>query len=238
MNIYAEDANLRLDERQPCPSSWDQPHADPRGLARLEQEGLVRIVPRKGVYIVRKTKAEILEMITVWAALESMAARLITEHASDAGDRVLRADVRHLRRRPDPGPYRRVFGNQHPAFTRPFWAQQVPAAEEMADGLFIHMRSIRARTISDDNRADRSIVDHMHIIEALEQRDTELAERLVREHTLESGGPCGTERHLSGLTKLEETYLAPAPIRGPPKGGLLWQRRQSIRLRPRHARTT
>src|SRR3546814_18865141 len=58
---------------------------------RLEQEGLVRSVPRKGVFVVRKTKAEILEMIVVWAALEGMAARLITLHASDAEIATLRA---------------------------------------------------------------------------------------------------------------------------------------------------
>jgi DNA-binding GntR family transcriptional regulator len=40
-------------------------------------------------------------------------------------------------------------------------------------------------TISQDNRASRSIVDHMRIIEALESRNTELAERLVRQHTLD-----------------------------------------------------
>ena len=45
------------------------------------------------------------------------------------------------------------------------------------------MRGIRAQTISERDRASRSIIDHMHIIEALETRDTELAERLVREHT-------------------------------------------------------
>ncbi|MCH8113742.1 MAG: FCD domain-containing protein, partial [Proteobacteria bacterium] len=50
--------------------------------------------------------------------------------------------------------------------------------------LFIHMRSIRARTISENDRAKRSIIDHIHIIEALEARDAGLAERLVREHTL------------------------------------------------------
>ena len=50
--------------------------------------------------------------------------------------------------------------------------------------MFIHMRSIRVRTIGDTDRADRSIIDHIHIIEALEARDTELAERLAREHTL------------------------------------------------------
>jgi DNA-binding GntR family transcriptional regulator len=47
------------------------------------------------------------------------------------------------------------------------------------------MRWIRARTISEGGRASRSIIDHMHIIEALEARDTELAERLVRQHTLD-----------------------------------------------------
>ncbi|MGH7186704.1 MAG: FCD domain-containing protein, partial [Pseudomonadota bacterium] len=56
---------------------------------------------------------------------------------------------------------------------------------EMASNLFIHMRSIRARTIAENNRARRSIINHMHIIEAIERRDTDLAERLVREHTLD-----------------------------------------------------
>ncbi len=49
----------------------------------------------------------------------------------------------------------------------------------------MHMRSIRARTISEDDRARRSIIDHMQIIEAIEARDADLAERLVREHTLD-----------------------------------------------------
>jgi DNA-binding GntR family transcriptional regulator len=40
-------------------------------------------------------------------------------------------------------------------------------------------------TISQSDRAARSIVDHMRIIEALEKRDTELAERLVRQHSLD-----------------------------------------------------
>jgi len=56
--------------------------------------------------------------------------------------------------------------------------------KQIADGLFLHMRAIRARTMAEGDRANRSIVDHAHIIEALEARDADLAERLVREHTL------------------------------------------------------
>jgi len=40
-------------------------------------------VPRRGIYIVRKSKREMIEMIQMWAALESMAARLATLHATD-----------------------------------------------------------------------------------------------------------------------------------------------------------
>ena len=56
--------------------------------------------------------------------------------------------------------------------------------EAIAEGLFVHMKGIRARTIGERDRAKRSIIDHLHIIEALERRDTDLAERLAREHTL------------------------------------------------------
>jgi DNA-binding GntR family transcriptional regulator len=47
------------------------------------------------------------------------------------------------------------------------------------------MRSIRHRTIGENHRFERSIVDHMHIIEAIERRDADLAERLVRDHALQ-----------------------------------------------------
>ena len=56
---------------------------------------------------------------------------------------------------------------------------------ETMENLFIHMRSIRRQTISEHDRAARSIKDHLKIIESLERRDTERAERLVRQHSLD-----------------------------------------------------
>ena len=47
----------------------------------LEQEGFVKSLPRRGIIVVRRSKAEIVDMIRAWAALESMAARLITTTA-------------------------------------------------------------------------------------------------------------------------------------------------------------
>jgi len=46
------------------------------------------------------------------------------------------------------------------------------------------MRAVRAVTMTQDNRARRSIVDHRAIIAALAEHDADTAERLVREHTM------------------------------------------------------
>ncbi len=184
MNIYADDAELRLDERELSDRLTISRTPIREALARLEQEGLVRIVPRKGVYIVRKTKREILEMITVWAALEGMAARLITLHASDAEIASLRElfvtfDGDEIKAHID------EYSDNNIKFYQTILSlSKCALLKELADGLFVHMRSIRARTIGEKDRANRSIVDHLHIIEALEARDIELAESLVREHTL------------------------------------------------------
>ena len=184
MNIYADDAELRLDERELSDRLTISRTPIREALARLEQEGLVRIVPRKGVYIVRKTKREILEMITVWAALEGMAARLITLHASDAEIASLRElfvtfDGDEIKAHID------EYSDNNIKFHQTILSlSKCALLKELADGLFVHMRSIRARTIGEKDRANRSIVDHLHIIEALEARDIELAESLVREHTL------------------------------------------------------
>ena len=54
MNIYAEDAELKLDKRPLSEQLRISRTPIREALARLEQEGLVRIMPRKGVMIVRK----------------------------------------------------------------------------------------------------------------------------------------------------------------------------------------
>ena len=48
---------------------------------------------------------------------------------------------------------------------------------------------MRARTIGENDRASRSIIDHMHMMTALEDRDTDLTAGLAREHTLGWAAP-------------------------------------------------
>ena len=184
MNIYEDDADLRLDERKMAEQLGISRTPIREALARLAQDGLVEILPRKGVFVLRKSLEDVLEMVVTWAALESMAARLATQHASDD-------DLRKLRK----------FAMKHSADAARAELEEYSDAniqfhqkilelsnctllKTTADGLFQHMYAVRRRAMGESDRAKRSVVDHMNIIESLEARDADVASRLVREHTM------------------------------------------------------
>jgi DNA-binding GntR family transcriptional regulator len=184
-DIYSERQPLRLDERELMQALGVSRTPVREALSILEQEGFVRTVPRRGIFIVRKSKREIIEMIQMWAALESMSARLATQNASDA-------DIARLRRLFDdfrdsaPTEHLDEYSHANIAFHQEI--VRLGGSKLIADtirNIFIHVRAIRKMTIFQSDRAARSIVDHMRIIEALERRETDLAEKLVRQHSLD-----------------------------------------------------
>ena len=113
MDIYRSRDDIRLDERKLAQDFGISRTPVREAMAQLEREGFVRSVPRRGIYVVRKTKREVIEMITAWAALESMAARLITAKRQRRGDRGAAPHVRDLRERQAARASRRIFRRQH-----------------------------------------------------------------------------------------------------------------------------
>jgi DNA-binding GntR family transcriptional regulator len=183
-DVYRSRTDIRLDERQLAQDFGISRTPVREAMVQLEREGFVRSVPRRGVYVVRKTKSEVIELIQAWAALESMAARLLTQSASDADIAGLRRmfttfedDKLHAKL----DEYSEVNINFHQTIIE-LSGNQVLI--RLAENLFTHMRMIRGSTIGEDDRVERSIRDHMNIIHALEARDTERAEDLVRQHAL------------------------------------------------------
>src|SRR6202162_5140374 len=83
IDIYDHPEEIRLDERRLSQDLGVSRTPIREAMTVLEQEGFVRTRPRRGIYVVKKTKREIVEIITVMAGLESMAARLAAERASD-----------------------------------------------------------------------------------------------------------------------------------------------------------
>jgi DNA-binding GntR family transcriptional regulator len=196
-DIYAQREPLRLDERALMRALGVSRTPIREALSILEQEGFVRTLPRRGIFIVRKSKREIIEMIQMWAALESMSARLATQRASDAEIAKLRHLFDEFQNSP-PAEHLHEYSDANIAFhqmiIRLGGSQTI---EDATENLFIHVRAIRSATIGQNDRSSRSIVEHLGIIDALERRDTELAERLTRQHTLDLASH--VERHCDFL---------------------------------------
>jgi len=187
VNIYAQSHEIRLDESQLSQDLGVSRTPIREAMTLLEQEGFVKTLPRRGIFVVRKTKREIIEMIQVWAALESLAARLITLHAKDDDIATLRPLFEEFQGNgQSPEGQLDEYSDANIRFHQAVIKMSGNACiADMTENLFIHVRAIRQMTIGQDDRAARSIADHLKIIEALQRRDTEAAERLTRQHTLD-----------------------------------------------------
>lgn len=184
MDVYADNVNLRLDERSLANRLGVSRTPIRESLIRLENEGFVRTIPHRGAFVVRKSMKEVLDMIYVWAGLESMAARLLTERASDE-------EISELRRlfTTDDGSKACANIDEYSETNVKFHRMIIEMSMckpliEISENLFLHLRNIRLRSFADTSRIEHSVIDHIHIIEALEKRDASEAEHLVRSHTL------------------------------------------------------
>lgn len=186
MDIYSQAELQRLDERTLAEQLGVSRTPVREAISRLEQEGLVKNIARRGSFVVRKTKDEIMDMIDVWAALESMAARLATSRATDSEIASLRKNFTSF----DDSEEARAHIDEYSETNVKFHQTIIdlgksPLISQMSNQLFFQMRAIRTSTIKERDRISRSVIDHIRIIEAIEERDSYHAEQLVKDHALD-----------------------------------------------------
>jgi DNA-binding GntR family transcriptional regulator len=179
LDLYGRPGEVRLDERAISRELGVSRTPVRQAFAMLEHEGLLRSEARRGVFVVRRTRDEIVEVIHAWAALESMAARLACARASDADLAALRPFV--------DGPPGGVaaYAEANVRFHGTVMAlSQCGIFEAMAANLRSHIRGVRVAAMQGAGRVERSRREHAAIVAALQARDGARAEHLVREHAL------------------------------------------------------
>ncbi len=153
-------------------------------LSRLQQEGLIRIVPRQGVFPVKISYVEYQNILTIREVLEGLAARLAVDYVSNAKIRELRDIFDNL------GDVCNVEKVSHEfyALANVAFHQEILQLSgnskliETVQGLYDHISLIRLRTIEITGRRMRSIREHEAVMEALERRDPDQAEKAMRAH--------------------------------------------------------
>ena len=186
MDIYSSPEPVMLDERALSERLGVSRTPIREAIAMLEQDGFVKTVPRRGIIVVRRSKSEIVDMIRAWAALESMAARLITTTARKRDITALRDffkdfDLKNRLPQDHVEEYSRANIAFHQALIS---LSESPTLIDMTNDILLHVRGYRQLTIGRTERIAASLPEHLGIIEALEERNTELAEKRARDHTL------------------------------------------------------
>lgn len=184
MDVYGQSQEVRLDEKQLCQALGVSRTPVREAMALLEQEGFVRSEPRRGIFVARKTKAEIIEVIVCWAALEGMAARLAAQRASDdqleaIGQMFDGFSMERLKEHLD------AYSDANVRFHQAIIAASgCELIGELVENIVMHTRGVRRVAMRSPGRAEKSLAEHREIIQALKDRNAGLAERLVREHNL------------------------------------------------------
>jgi len=148
-------------------------------VRRLEQEGLVKNIPNRGVFLVELTRAAAIELYTVREVLEGMAARLAVPRISD---KALEKMERLLQEQE-----KIVAEEDLVAYSKSDFEFHANIYAACGNGILREMlESIREKLRPIDMRVAPILTglynDHQMIVRALRQRDALLAESAFREH--------------------------------------------------------
>jgi DNA-binding GntR family transcriptional regulator len=147
----------------------------------LAADGLVRILPKRGVMVTEMTIQDVANLYQLREALECFAARFAAEHMSDVHRDGFLADhaqaVAHLRA----NRLHDAYESSIQMHGRIYAMTRNVRLTEMMDQFSDQVRRLGMMTMR-HGRSAQSIHEHGLIIDALVQADADRAERLMRDH--------------------------------------------------------
>ena len=151
-------------------------------LCRLENEGMVKVIPRRGAFVVKHSREKITEILMVREVLEGFAARLAVDHVEEKLVVQMKSLFKNYSEsgiRDRSKEYTQSDLEFHNLIIR---ASRNDLLISIMNTLNDHIQMLRIQTVSHEGRLEQSLVEHFKIIQAMEQKDHSSAEYLMRDH--------------------------------------------------------
>jgi len=152
-------------------------------LFRLEHEGIVKIVPRRGAFVVSQSKEKVIDVLQVREVLEGLVARLAAENMDDKTLSRLRKSLKKISSIPDDDDMLLKYTPADVEFHSLLLEScNNKVLKNMMEVVNIHLQVLRLRTVVLPGRAKQTVREHYKILEAIEKRDTLSVEKMMRKH--------------------------------------------------------
>ncbi len=155
-------------------------------LRQLELEGLVTMIPNKGAYVTGITQKDIHDIYVIRSYLEGLCARWaceqITEAQIEALDEVLYLSEFHASR----SHHEQLVELDNKFHELIYRASGSKILEHVLTDFHHYVERVRKITLAAPDRAKKSSQEHAAILDAIRQRNGELAEALAHEHIINS----------------------------------------------------
>lgn len=154
-------------------------------IRRLEERRLVTRAPRQGVRVVSPTISDAIELFTIREVLEGLAARHAADNATQdeiADLRAMLARHREALSKPDAMVYWQATANSDFHFMIARIGRNQHLCDLLCGEYYTLFRLYRMQHRIVPGRAQRALAEHERIVEAIDDRDAELAEMLMRRH--------------------------------------------------------
>lgn len=156
-------------------------------LRQLELEGLVTIIPNKGAYVTGITPKDVHDIYKIRSMLEGLCARWATRNITDDQieelEEIILLSEFHLRKASH-GKAEQVSeldGKFHKVL---YEASNSRILEHVLSDFHKYVKVARTMSVGAKDRAEKSIAEHRGILDAIKNKDADLAEQLANEHIM------------------------------------------------------
>jgi len=151
-------------------------------IRKLELEGTVTMIPRKGAYVAEVSLKDISEVLEVRAALEGLAATLAAEKMDESGLKLLQEKASEFEAAAKDMNRDDLIKLDVEIHEIIFQSTDNQTLMNLVDGLREQVQRFRISYLSTMQNAEDIIVEHRELIGALLKKDPELARNAAEKH--------------------------------------------------------
>ncbi|MDI3481562.1 MAG: hypothetical protein PWQ97_1217 [Tepidanaerobacteraceae bacterium] len=151
-------------------------------IRKLELEGLVVMIPRKGAYVAGLSLKEAADVFEIRESLEGLAAALAAERITDEELETMEKILSSVQKAVEGGDVETIIKKDAEFHQILFAATRNHRLAQIINNLKEQIDRFRVQSFTNPARIKSILQEHRSIVNAIKARDANMAEKLTREH--------------------------------------------------------